>query len=72
MKMVYFWLTPQGESLAKRLQQHFGGRTASKSGLAEQVQEAFGTEEALVFVMAAGIAVCAAALGMIFLKKKKK
>lgn len=57
MKMVYFWLTPQGESLAKRLQQHFGGRTASKSGLAEQVQEAFDTEEALVFVMAAGIAV---------------
>ena len=57
MKIVYFWLTPQGKALAKRLQQHFGGRTAPKNGLAEQVQEAFGTEEALVFVMAAGIAV---------------
>lgn len=57
MKIVYFWLTPQGKALAEQMQELCGGRVMPKENFAAGVEQAFREADALVFVMAAGIVV---------------
>ena len=57
MKTAYFWLTPQGEQLALRLQKAFGGTVEPKAAFDAAVQRDFVSCDLLVFIMASGIAV---------------
>ena len=57
MKTAYFWLTPQGEQLALRLQKAFGGTVEPKAAFDTAVQRDFVSCDLLVFIMASGIAV---------------
>ena len=57
MKIVYFWLTPQGRALAEQMQELCGGTVMPKENFAAGVEQAFREADALVFVMAAGIVV---------------
>ena len=57
MKTAYFWLTPQGEQLALRLQKAFGGTVEPKAAFDAAVRRDFAACDLLVFIMASGIAV---------------
>ena len=57
MKTAYFWLTPQGEQLALRLQEAFGGTIEPKAAFDAAVRRDFAACDLLVFIMASGIAV---------------
>lgn len=57
MKTAYFWLTPQGEQLALRLQKAFGGTVEPKAAFDTAVRRDFAACDLLVFIMASGIAV---------------
>lgn len=57
MKTAYFWLTAKAKIIAEKLQSSYGGFIFEKDNLKENVKAAFYEYDALVFVMASGIAV---------------
>ncbi len=57
MKTAYFWLTAKAKIIAEKLQSAYGGFIFEKDNLKENVKSAFYEYDALVFVMASGIAV---------------
>jgi cobalt-precorrin 5A hydrolase len=57
MKLAYFWLTPEGEQLAHRIQACCGGVVQPPAPFAENVRQAFATYDGLVCIMATGIVV---------------
>lgn len=57
MKTAYFWLTAKARIIAEKLQSAYGGFIFEKDNLKENARSAFYEYEALVFIMASGIAV---------------
>lgn len=57
MKVAYFYLTVQGEDLAKKLCQKKSGDLFGKEKFRETMQSAFQTHDALICIMATGIVV---------------
>ncbi|MCX7715582.1 MAG: cobalt-precorrin 5A hydrolase [Clostridia bacterium] len=57
MKTAYFYLTTEGKLIAEKLYAAMGGTIFEKAVFKESVKKAFYQYEALVFIMAAGIAV---------------
>ncbi len=57
MKIAYFWLTSKGKNIAEKISEIKGGHIFEKENLKKNTEKAFREFDALIFIMATGIAV---------------